>query len=340
MTVQKTTWKKADRMNAVFEALRGKSRTIEGLCQRLKIEYNTQNHRAINRDIDDLRERGNTITMTYLVSSGNKRQPTYQLTKELPTPMNPDEALAAHIALRLLYHHTSNPPRSYRNALEKIALTLPQEMQSIAGHSILNNQTSDDEKFRQFEKIATCWNERRAVAFDYLAMNTTSNQTHRVEIEPYFVEISRSNFEIYVIGKRTNHPPHEVRTFMLTLMRGVTSLARTYEIPANFDPQQFLSNAWGVIGDRNPILVRLKFSASVRRWLEKRRFPGVLKAEDDAENNLILTIQTGTNSRGEPQELIPWIRGWGANVEVLEPRSLREQWVADARALVEKFGGV
>jgi CRISPR-associated endonuclease/helicase Cas3 len=336
---EKTTWKKADRMNAVKEALHIKSRTIAEICDWLNIPYSDANHRAINRDITDLQARGCDIASAYSISNANKRQPVYTLIREPMPTMKPDEALAAHVALRLLYHHTSNPPRSYRNALEKIALTLPKEMQSIAGHSILQNQSSDD-KFSQFEKIARCWNERQAISFDYLAMNTTSHQSHRVEIEPYFVEISRSNFEIYVIGRRTNHAPYEVRTFMLTLMKGVTPLKTTYEIPEDFDPQQFLSNAWGVIGDRNPVIVRLKFSASVRRWLEQRQFPGVQRHENDEDNNLILTIQTGTNNRGEPQELIPWIRGWGANVEVLEPMSLRQLWLADARAVVEKFGGV
>ncbi len=26
----------------------------------------------------------------------------------------------------------------------------------------------------------------------------------------------------------------------------------------------------------------------------------------------------------EPQEMLPWIRGWGADVEVLEPKELRK----------------
>ena len=169
-------------------------------------------------------------------------------------------------------------------------------------------------------------------------MNTRSNTSHRVELEVYFVEASRSNFELYVIGRRRNHEPYEVRTYMMRLMKNVTPLNDQYQIPNDFDPQKYLSNAWGVIGDRNPIIVRLEFNKSVKRWLE-RDFPGVLKREDAENGNLILTIQTGANNDSRPVELLAWIRGWGANVEVLEPQSLKDEWLAEAQALIEKFGG-
>jgi CRISPR-associated endonuclease/helicase Cas3 len=327
----KSTLKKSNRMNEVRDLLLVKPRTIAEICVRLRLEHTPANHKAIERDFRDLRIQGYEIDFQYT------RPPTYTLVSQPPPRMKPDEALAAHIALRLLYHHTSNPPHSYKNALEKIAQTMPKELQNTAVHSLAQNKPTD-ERLSQFEKIARCWAERRAIAFNYLALNTTSNEHRRVEIEPYFVEISRSNFEIYVIGRRINHPPFEIRTFLLSLMQGITPLNTSYEIPADFDPQQFLSNAWGVIGDRNPIIVRLKFNATVRRWLEKRRLPGVIHSCDDEQNNLILTIQTGANNKGEPQELIPFIRGWGANVEVLEPLSLRQQWIKDARAVVERFG--
>ena len=127
---------------------------------------------------------------------------------------------------------------------------------------------------------------------------------------------------------------------MMREMKHVTRVRTRYEIPSDFDPKAFLSNAWGVIGDRNPVTVRLKFAASVRRWLEKRKFPGVTDALVTEDGDLILTICTGANNDGKPQELMPFIRGWGANVEVLEPQHVREDWLREARAVVERFGGV
>ncbi len=328
----KVTRKKTLRVQEVLEMLRTKSRSIEEICQRLKIVHDKASHRAILRDFEDLRAQGNDI------EADNKRPQTYTLTREALPQLKADEALVTHIALRLLFHHTSNPPQSYRNALEKITPQMPIELQKIAQLSLPNNQGTD-EKFSQFEKIANCWTQRRAITFEYLALSSTSQKDRRNNLEIYLVEISRSNFEIYVIGRRTNHPPYEVRTYLLSLMQGVTPLNEQYSIPEDFDPQAYLSNAWGVIGDRKPIIVRLKFNASVRRWLEHRRLPGVLRLESDDDNNLIMTIQTGVNNAGIPVELMPFIRGWGANVEILEPLFLRELWLKEARDVIEKFGG-
>jgi CRISPR-associated endonuclease/helicase Cas3 len=40
----------------------------------------------------------------------------------------------------------------------------------------------------------------------------------------------------------------------------------------------------------------------------------------------------------EPQEMLPWIRGWGADVEVVEPEGLRESLTGEARRLAETYG--
>lgn len=328
----KSTQKKSWRVQEVLRLLQSKERTIKEICYLLQIDYTPAAHRAILRDLNDLRDQGHEI------EPNDKRPLQYKLLASPPPRLQPEEALAVHVALRLLYHHSNNPPRSYLNALEKITAMLPNELRHIARRSMPNNLGSE-KKFWEFEKIANSWIERRRIRFNYLALNTTSNQVRQTELEVYFVEVSRSNFEIYVIGRRVNHPPFEVRTFLLSLMQGVTPLNQNYQIPEDFDPQVYLSNAWGVIGDRDPMLVRLRFDAGVKRWLQGRRFPGVLDMSDDEQGNLLVTIQTGKNSKGEPQELIPWIRGWGAKVEVLEPQGLREIWLNDARAVIEKFGG-
>jgi CRISPR-associated endonuclease/helicase Cas3 len=36
--------------------------------------------------------------------------------------------------------------------------------------------------------------------------------------------------------------------------------------------------------------------------------------------------------------MIPWIRGWGADVEVLGPEGLREMMMGEVRRLAEAYG--
>jgi CRISPR-associated endonuclease/helicase Cas3 len=35
--------------------------------------------------------------------------------------------------------------------------------------------------------------------------------------------------------------------------------------------------------------------------------------------------------------MLPWVRGWGADVEVLEPAELREELTREAKAIAEKY---
>jgi CRISPR-associated endonuclease/helicase Cas3 len=39
----------------------------------------------------------------------------------------------------------------------------------------------------------------------------------------------------------------------------------------------------------------------------------------------------------EPQEMLPWVRGWGADVEVLEPKELRETLRGEVRRLARTY---
>jgi CRISPR-associated endonuclease/helicase Cas3 len=36
--------------------------------------------------------------------------------------------------------------------------------------------------------------------------------------------------------------------------------------------------------------------------------------------------------------MVPWVRGWGADVEVLEPKEFRETMIGEAKALAEQYG--
>ena len=58
-----------------------------------------------------------------------------------------------------------------------------------------------------------------------------------------------------------------------------------------------------------------------------------VKIEEQPDGSLIWRAKVA-----EPQEMLPWIRGWGADVEVLEPEDLRERMVGEARRLAEAYG--
>jgi predicted DNA-binding transcriptional regulator YafY len=53
-----------------------------------------------------------------------------------------------------------------------------------------------------------------------------------------------------------------------------------------------------------------------------------------ADGGLLLTVRVS-----DPREMRPWIRSWGADVEVLEPYDLRAEMVEQARRMLECYRG-
>jgi CRISPR-associated endonuclease/helicase Cas3 len=42
--------------------------------------------------------------------------------------------------------------------------------------------------------------------------------------------------------------------------------------------------------------------------------------------------------RGSTKEILPWIRGWGAAVEILEPQAFREEMMDEVRKMSRLYG--
>jgi predicted DNA-binding transcriptional regulator YafY len=258
--------------------------------------------------------------------------------------LNEVQALAAHAAVRMLYHHTPGYNAHYIETLNFLAQYLPPFAREIAQQTTTHlRQRADDlqrahDEGRTLEIVAQAWFQRRVLAFDYVSPGGSGALRHK-ELQVYFIEVSKANLALYAIGyERSWHK--EVLTFKLARMQNVMLRSETFaEVPSDFSPQDFLANARGVIGDHQPIDVQLKFDGGLRSWFEENHFPGVIEQTTDLDGSLVFTIRTGTNKKGEPQELIPWIRGFGAKVEVLGPPAVRAAWLAEAEAITKRFGG-
>ena len=84
---------------------------------------------------------------------------------------------------------------------------------------------------------------------------------------------------------------------------------------------------WG-----DEIIVKLKFSAGVARRVKETVWHQSQQIQDLSDGVCILTLKVGSML-----EMTPWIRGWGADVEVLEPAELREQFKEWAKELGKMY---
>ena len=125
-----------------------------------------------------------------------------------------------------------------------------------------------------------------------------------------------------------------MRTFKIERIRTVTLLDTQYEIPPTFDPRETLKDAWGIwYTEKEPEEVVLRFSRKVAPRVRETQWHHTEKTEEESDGSLVWQAKIA-----EWQEMLPWIRGWGADVEVLEPNELRETLMGETKVMAERYG--
>lgn len=247
--------------------------------------------------------------------------------------LNLNEAIALYFAARLLAHHSDEHNPHIVSALDKLAAGLPDR--TVSAHiaqvaDLVRARPLRGEYVATLETITRAWADRRLVRLYYRPPNREIAE--RV-VAPYFVEVSRNGPGAYVIGHDTLRGA--IRTFKIERVERAEALDEPYEIPDDFDPNAFLANAWGVMDEGAAVTVHLRFTAAAAprvresRWHQSQQ----LIERPDGGCDLWLTI-------GGIRELLPWVLGWGADVEVLAPDELREEVAAHGRRMASLYSEV
>jgi CRISPR-associated endonuclease/helicase Cas3 len=154
---------------------------------------------------------------------------------------------------------------------------------------------------------------------------------YEYDFAPYFIEPYAVGQTTHVIGWR--EPPGAVRTFKLERIQRIELTPQPYTIPEDFDPHEKLADAWGIwYTEAEPVEVVLRFHPRVAHRVQETRWHRNEQTEEQPDGSLIWRAQVA-----EPQEMLPWIRGWGADVEVLAPGELREALVNETRRLAALY---
>ncbi|HHY47759.1 MAG TPA: transcriptional regulator [Firmicutes bacterium] len=244
--------------------------------------------------------------------------------------LNLNEAMALYIAARLLSRHSDEHNPHVISALEKLATASPDP--TISEHigraaGVVRNRRRNPSYVRVLETLTRAWADKRQVHIKYCSSD--GKITERV-IDPYFLEPSPVGYACYVIAY--DHLRSAVRTFKVERIKEATILDREYEVDPDFDPYERLQGCWGVMwGDETR--VRLKFSPAVARRVKESQWHPSQVVEDCSDGACILTVRVGATI-----EMLPWVRSWGGEVEVLEPPELREQVVQEIAKLRKAYG--
>jgi CRISPR-associated endonuclease/helicase Cas3 len=248
------------------------------------------------------------------------------------------EAMALFLAVRMMvsrtdryYPHAASAVRKLGAALERLAPFISQHMACAAEEmDDLAGRRDDPVYLEVLETLTVAWSERRKVRVWH--QHERTGRVYEYVFAPYFIEPYPVGQTAHVIGYR--EPPGAIRTFKIERIRRIQKLPQTYEIPADFDPRALLADAWGIwYTDEEPVEVVLKFHPRVAHRVRETRWHRSEQVEEQPDGSLLWRARVA-----EVQEMLPWIRGWGADVEVLAPKELRETMMGEARALARMYG--
>lgn len=247
--------------------------------------------------------------------------------------VNLTEALALYLAARRMSRHTRTYQGHVVSALEKLAAALKEPMTEHLVHAAtaMTQQPPQPERVSMLETLTRSWAEHFKVRLDYKALRAKNALTYT--FSPYLIEPSLWSDAIYAIGRSDFH--NDVVTLKVDRIEHISLTTERFTIPEDFDEQTLLRFAWGIwTSDEEPVTVKLKFSghAAVTRLKESIWHP-LQKPPVDTEDGACLWEAPVAEWR----EMLPWIRGWGADCEVLEPPELREELMEETQRLAKLY---
>jgi predicted DNA-binding transcriptional regulator YafY len=248
-----------------------------------------------------------------------------------------NEAMAIHLATRLLATRMDRQNAHAAAALRKLGIALETLAPQISHHLCSSADMIDDPDRRQdviylrsLEILTLAWAELRKVQVWHQHDDGT---IHTYVLSTYFIEPNAIGQSTYVIGCR--EPPGALRTLKIERMVRVELLRETYTIPNDFNPKSLLSDAWGIwFTGEEPREVVLLFHQRVAHRVGETRWHRSEQVELQKDGSLLWRAFIA-----EPQEMMPWIRGWGADVEVIKPVELREKIIKEVHELAQIYDG-
>jgi predicted DNA-binding transcriptional regulator YafY len=311
---------RTDRMLAIVLELQAKGwQRAEDLAAHFEVSK-----RTIYRDIDALCESG--VPLVAEPGRGYSLDEGYFLP---PLSFTADEATVLLLGLDYVTHSFDT---QYQNVAEssasKIEAALPEarraEVRQLRqGLRVLSlNPFEDKGRLDMLRHLRRAILQQRRIRFEYHTRNTPNGiegEKKIREADPYaLVHIEGVWYLVahdYLRGDR--------RHFRLDRIDRLELLTKTFTRPADFRPE---------IRDRDdrPLVIRALFSSAVARWVQEER-PYFMVAEEERPDGLLMTFKVRQDT-----DLLKWLLGWGGQVQVLEPESLRQKMILEAEAILKK----
>jgi predicted DNA-binding transcriptional regulator YafY len=145
------------------------------------------------------------------------------------------------------------------------------------------------------------------------------------EVDPY--KLWYTNNALYLVAQ--DHWKEDLRVFAVDRIQSVAVTNRRFEFPEDFDFERLTEAAFQLIwGEAQE--VKIHFSARQAAYIRERTWHPSQRIEAEPEGSIVLILKVA-----DLDEVKRWLIGFGSEAEVLQPAGLREEIVAECRAIMQ-----
>jgi CRISPR-associated endonuclease/helicase Cas3 len=243
----------------------------------------------------------------------------------------PEEMAALYLGARRLQQQTKTSQQYVALALRKLANAMrkpfAESLVKAAGEVQMQEQDAQQEQV--FALLVQSWLAQTAVRIYHTKLHGVRRN---YVVHPYHIEPSIWNDGNYLIGYSEYHA--KIARFKIARIDKAVVTGGKFREATDFDIHHFLRYAWGIWStDEEPVTVRLRFSKWAIPRVPETIWPNATLADPAADGSRIWEMPVA-----EWREMVPWVRSWGSDVEVLEPVTLRNRLMKDIRHLVRHYG--
>lgn len=233
--------------------------------------------------------------------------------------LTPAETIALYIGGRRLQQHTKTGQKNVASALEKLANALHKPLvgKMVQAAKQVLDQEQDERQADNLRKIMEGWMNGRRLRIKHRVPHAKTLREYM--ISPLQLEPSVWGDGVYLIGYSDYH--QGIATFKLSRIEHVTVTMEPPKPHPEFDSYARLHHAWGIWhSDSEPVTVRLQFTPYVTPYVKETIWHPEQTVQDLPEGGCIWRAEIA-----QWKEMLPWVRGWGSDVVVLEPVEMKEK---------------
>jgi predicted DNA-binding transcriptional regulator YafY len=255
-----------------------------------------------------------------------------------PVRLTANEMEAMRIAFRLFSRKIRLPFPHAAAALRKLAVATEKASPGLARRLSEAADSLDSRPFPSFTKRYRLVMEALiAASAEHLSVRLRHLSRRRGVIDeylfhPYCLEPYPDGDSLHAVGFCPEL--NEMRTFKLERIQSVRPMEEKFSPPEDFDIETYTASAWGIWGRTGgkTVPVVLRFSPAVAARVQETIWHESQTLENQSDGGVVFCALVA-----EPLEMYPWIRGWGADVEIIEPVDLRNRFRAEVERMKEMY---